>query len=117
MNFTCVPLTDTDNQAVDREDRAMLRSNPSARVDARAWAAILLSLLIFSPHAWAANAINLLKPYIRTLPTLETPWLPFGKISGAKIPIAFELGSGLRSGWGLGGGLIWVACLLTLSRE
>ena len=83
MSSTCVPLTDADNQAVGREDRAMLRSNPSARVDARAWAAMLLSLLIFSSHAWAANAINLLEPYIRTLPTLETPWLPFGKISGA----------------------------------
>lgn len=62
----------------------MLRSNPSACADARAWAAMLLSLLIFSPHAGAANAINLLQPYIRTLPTLETPWLPFGKIYGAR---------------------------------
>ena len=61
----------------------MLRSNPSARADARAWAAMLLSLLILSIHAWAAKAVNLLEPYIRTLPTLETPWLPFGKISGA----------------------------------
>jgi hypothetical protein len=41
---------------------------------------MLLSLLILSIHAWAANAINLLEPYIRTSPTLETPWLPFGKI-------------------------------------
>ena len=80
MSSTCVPLTEAHNHAVGREDRAMLRSNPSARTDARAWAAMLLSLLILSPHAWAANAINLLEPYIRTLPTLETPWLPSGKI-------------------------------------
>jgi hypothetical protein len=58
----------------------MLRSNPSARDDARAWAAIIASLLILALHARAANAINLLESYIRTLPTLETPWLPFGKI-------------------------------------
>lgn len=58
----------------------MLRSNPSARVDARAWAAVLLSLLILPLHAWADNAINLLAP---TSPTLETPWLPYVKISGA----------------------------------
>jgi hypothetical protein len=61
----------------------MLRSNPSARADVRAWAATLLSLLIFSLHARTGKAINLLEPYIRTSPTKETPWLPFGKISGA----------------------------------
>lgn len=84
MSSTCVLLVAADNQAVGREDRAMLRSNPSARADARAWAAMLLSLLILPIHAWATNAVNLLEPYIRTLPTLETPWLPFGKISGAR---------------------------------
>ena len=84
MSSTCVPLTEAHNQAVGREDRAMLRSNPSARADARAWAAMLLSLLILSIHAWAANALNLLEPYIRTSPTLETPWLPFGKIYRGK---------------------------------
>ena len=84
MSSTCVPLTDADNQAVGREDRAMLRSNPSARADARAWAAMLLSLLIFAPHAWAANAINLLAPYIRTLPTLETPGCHLARSIGAR---------------------------------
>jgi hypothetical protein len=70
------------NRPVGREDRAMLRSNPSARADARAWAAMLLSLLILPLHARAAKAINLLEPYIRTSSISEIPWLPFGKISG-----------------------------------
>ena len=87
MSSTCVHLISADNRAVDREDRALLRSNPSARVDARAWAAMLVSLLILPPHAWAVKAINLLEPYIRTSPTQETPWLPFGKICrGANPP-------------------------------
>jgi hypothetical protein len=60
----------------------MLRSNPSARADARAWAAMLVSLLILPLHARAANAINLLDPFTRTSPMTETPWLPYGKISG-----------------------------------
>ena len=62
----------------------MLRSNPSARVDARAWAAMLLSLLILPLHARAAKAINLLEPSTQTSPIKETPWLPFGKISGVE---------------------------------
>jgi hypothetical protein len=37
----------------------MLRSNLSARADARAWAAVLLPLLILTSHAWANKAINL----------------------------------------------------------
>jgi hypothetical protein len=82
MTSVYLPPRSTDNQPVDREDRAMLRSNPSARVDARAWAAVLLSLLILPLHAWADNAINLLRP---TSPTLETPWLPNGKIYRAQI--------------------------------
>lgn len=80
MSSTCVPLTDADNQVVDREDRAMLRSNPSARADAPAWAAMLVSLLIFPFHAWATKAINLLEPSSHSSPTTETPWLPNGKI-------------------------------------
>ena len=56
-------------KAVGREDRAMLRSNPSARADARAWAAVLASLLIFAPHAWAANAINLNEVFATMSPT------------------------------------------------
>jgi len=80
MSSTCVLLRCADNHPVGREDRAMLRTNPSARADARAWAAMLLSLLILALHAWAANAINLLETYIRTSPTEETPWLPHGKI-------------------------------------
>lgn len=80
MTSTCVPQICADNQVVDREDRAMLRSNLSARADARAWAAMLCSLLILLLHAWAVKAINLFEPSIRISPTQETPWLPFGKI-------------------------------------
>ena len=58
----------------------MLRSNLSARADARAWAAMLVSLLILALHAWAKNAINLLDLQIRISPTWETPWLPHVKI-------------------------------------
>jgi len=83
MNSSCLPPNFADNHAVGREDRALLRSNLSARADARAWAAMLVSLLILPPHAWAVKATNLLEPYIRTSPTQETPWLPFGKIYGA----------------------------------
>lgn len=83
MSRTCIPPHSTDNHPVDREDRAMLRSNPSARVDARAWAAMLLSLLILPLHAWAENAINLLDRTTRLSPTLEIPWLPYVKIFGA----------------------------------
>jgi hypothetical protein len=78
----CLPAHYAHNRGVGREDRAMLRSNPSARADAQAWAAMLVSLLILPLHAWAANAINLLDPVIRISPTSETPWLPYGKISG-----------------------------------
>jgi hypothetical protein len=61
----------------------MLRSNPSARVDVRAWAATLLSLLILlGLHARTGNAINLLEPYPIS-PFTEIPWLTFGKIYGA----------------------------------
>ena len=69
---------------VGREDRAMLRSNLSARAGARAWAAVVLPLLILALHAWAFNAINLCRQSITNLPLSETPWLPFGKISGAQ---------------------------------
>jgi len=82
MSSTCVLLRCADNHPVGREDRAMLRSNPSARADARAWAAMLLSLLILALYARAGKAINLLEPSIRTSPTSETPWLPYVKISG-----------------------------------
>jgi hypothetical protein len=61
----------------------MLRSNPSALADVRAWAATLLSLLIFPVHARTGKAINLLEPYNSNSPSTEIPWLPFGKISGA----------------------------------
>jgi hypothetical protein len=61
----------------------MLRSNPSALPDVRAWAATLLSLLIFlAPHARTSNAINLLDTHSIS-PFTEIPWLPFGKIYGA----------------------------------
>ena len=56
-------------KAVGREDRAMLRSNPSARADARAWAAVLASLLTFVSHAWAGNAINLNAVFATMSPT------------------------------------------------
>ncbi|MBA2708703.1 MAG: hypothetical protein H0U59_12935 [Gemmatimonadaceae bacterium] len=62
----------------------MLRSNPSARTDARAWAAMLVSLLILTPHAWATNAINLTNHSTTISPIVETPWLPSGKIYGAR---------------------------------
>jgi hypothetical protein len=58
----------------------MLRSNPSARADARAWAAMLFSLLILALHARADKAVNLPKPLIHISPTSETPWLPYVKI-------------------------------------
>jgi hypothetical protein len=62
----------------------MLRSNPSALPDVRAWAATLLSLLIFlAPHARTSNAINLLDTHSIS-PFTEIPWLPFGKIYGAE---------------------------------
>src|SRR6266567_3322276 len=77
---TCVPCYCAHNQLVGREDRAMLRSNPSAHADARAWAAILVSLLTLPLHARAAKAINLLDPSIRLSPIRETPWLPYVKI-------------------------------------
>ncbi len=80
MSSTCVPFRSADNQVVGREDRALLRSNSSARVDAPAWAAMLLSLLIFPFHAWAPKAINLLKLSSHSSPIKETPWLPYGKI-------------------------------------
>jgi hypothetical protein len=81
MNHSsCLPRFGAHNHLVGREDRAMLRSNPSARADARAWAAILLSLLIPALHARADKAINLLEPSTRTSPTSETPWLPYVKI-------------------------------------
>lgn len=83
MSPSCVPLNSADNQLAGREDRAMLGSNPSARADARAWAAMFVSLLILPLHARAVKAINPLKPYICTSPTQETPWLPNGQISGA----------------------------------
>jgi len=76
----CLPDHYAHNRAVGREDRAMLRSNLSARADARAWAAMLVSLLILALHAWAENAINLLDLQIRISPTRETPWLPHVKI-------------------------------------
>ncbi len=90
MSSTCLTPNCADNQSVGREDRAMLRSNPSARADARAWAAMLVSLLILYIHAWALKAINLLEPYIRTPPTQETPWLPLGKIFGAPPALGDE---------------------------
>jgi hypothetical protein len=81
---SCLPLRFADNQGVGREDRAMLRSNPSALPDVRAWAATLLSLLIFlAPHARTSNAINLLDTHSIS-PFTEIPWLPFGKIYGAR---------------------------------
>jgi hypothetical protein len=46
IGYLHLALRVEDNECVGREDRAMLRSNPSARADARAWAAILVSLLI-----------------------------------------------------------------------
>jgi hypothetical protein len=81
----CLPDHYAHNRAVGREDRAMLRSNLSARADARAWAAMLVSLLILALHAWAENAINLLDLQIRISPTWETPWLPYVKISGVDL--------------------------------
>jgi hypothetical protein len=62
----------------------MLRSNPSALADVRAWAAALLSLLILALHARTGKAINLLEPYNLHSPITEIPWLPFGKISGVE---------------------------------
>ena len=64
----------------------MLRSNPSARAGARAWAAVLVPLLILALHAWAFKAINLRSPITSNQPITETPWLPFGKISGVSPP-------------------------------
>jgi hypothetical protein len=58
----------------------MLRSNPSALADVRAWAATLLSLLIFPVHARTGKAKNLLEPHNSNSPITEIPWLPFGKI-------------------------------------
>lgn len=69
--------------AIGREDRAMLRSNLSARTDAGAWAAMSLSLLFFVPHALALIALNLHSRSSTNLPVTETPWLPLGKIYGA----------------------------------
>src|SRR5216684_6896822 len=82
MSSTCLPFYCAHNHSVGREDRAMLRSNLSARVDAEAWAATFLSLLIFALHALASIALNLIAPHIRTSSNLESPWLPNGKISG-----------------------------------
>jgi hypothetical protein len=62
----------------------MLRSNPSARAGARAWAAVLLPLLILQFYAWAPNAINLNLESHTNQPFSETPWLPFGKIFGVR---------------------------------
>ena len=73
---------------IGREDRAMLRSNLSARTHAEAWAAMSLSLLFFVPHALALNALNLSPRTSTFLPVTETPWLPFGKIYGAETSTA-----------------------------
>jgi hypothetical protein len=90
----CLPAHYAHNRGVGQEDRAMLRSNPSARADARAWAAMLVSLLILPLHARAANAINLLDPVIRISPTWETPWLPYGKISRVEREATHGSGGG-----------------------
>jgi hypothetical protein len=80
MSPTCVLINRAQNPSIGREDRAMLRSNLSARADARAWAAMLLSLLILILHAWADKAINLPVPNSRLSPIQEIPWLPYVKI-------------------------------------
>jgi len=69
----------------------MLRSNPSVRADTRAWAAILVSLLILTLHARAIKATNLLDPTIRITNPGNTlvaicQDLPGSKFSSHKYP-------------------------------
>lgn len=66
----------------------MLRSNPSARADAGAWAATILSLLVSAVHASALNALNLSPVHDHNRPVRGTTWLPFGKIYGAQFTLA-----------------------------
>ena len=61
----------------------MLRSNPSVRVDARAWGAVFFLPLLITLYAWALHAINLLNFSSLNSPLAESPCLPFGKISAA----------------------------------
>ena len=79
--FRSVALT---IHSIDQEDRAMLRSNPSACVDARAWGAALVLPLLITLNAWALNAINLLVHSSGNSPLSESPWLPYVKISAAR---------------------------------
>ncbi|HXI13342.1 MAG TPA: hypothetical protein VNM92_11980, partial [Thermoanaerobaculia bacterium] len=74
------------NAYVGGEDRAMLRSNLSARADARAWAAIIVLLLIPPAHAWAGKAINLPERHTAISPISATTWLPSGTIFRARYP-------------------------------
>ena len=98
MSSTCLPLHCAHNHSVGREDRAMLRSNLSARVDAEAWAATFLSLLIFALHALASIALNLIVPQFRTSPNLESPRLPNGKIYRGAFPFRdWSGGTALRT--------------------
>ena len=78
FSFTTLTIPTTG-----REDRAMLRSNPSARAGARAWGALLLVPLLTFAHAWASNALNLPALFSTISPLAEPPWLPNVKISAA----------------------------------
>ena len=90
------PSTTLTIIVVSREDRAMLRSNPSARADARTWGVAALPPLLTFAHVWASKAINLIALFSASPPMAEPPWLTYVKISAASALPRAQGSRGLR---------------------